>query len=165
MKIETWLPILTLGLGWGLAQFTEVLKDRRTSTRERLARRAELQRTTLLELQEVLAEVWQGTLFKLTVEMLRLDEDEQEEPWRSTVEASHNLAAHRGRAKLLASRVGDKCVRELSAAVVEASNQVSTEVRTEGPDYRRENSATLKKLEAGYSMAVARIGELLRERY
>ena len=54
MKTEIWLPILTLGLGWGLAQITEVLKDRRASTRERQARVAELQRSTLLELQDAL---------------------------------------------------------------------------------------------------------------
>jgi hypothetical protein len=51
MKTEIWLPILTLGLGWGLAQITEVLKDRRASTRDRQARVTELQRSTLLELQ------------------------------------------------------------------------------------------------------------------
>jgi hypothetical protein len=32
MKTGTWLSILTLGLGWGLAQVTEVLKDRRPAT-------------------------------------------------------------------------------------------------------------------------------------
>jgi hypothetical protein len=32
MKVETWLPILTLLLGWGLAQVTEVLKDRLADT-------------------------------------------------------------------------------------------------------------------------------------
>jgi hypothetical protein len=56
MKAETWLPILTLVLGWGLAQVTEVLRDRRATNRDRLARRAELQRMTLLELQEALAD-------------------------------------------------------------------------------------------------------------
>jgi hypothetical protein len=129
--------------------------------RERLARRAELQRTTLLELQEVLAEVWQGALSTLTIEMMGLDGEEQEEAqWRSTTEASRNLSGHRARAKLLASRIEDDRVRELSAAMVKASNQVSTE----GPNYP-ENTATLRKLEADYSVAVARIGELLRERY
>jgi hypothetical protein len=57
MKAETWLPILTLVLGWGLAQVTEVLRDRRATNRDRLARRAELQRMTLLELQEALADL------------------------------------------------------------------------------------------------------------
>jgi hypothetical protein len=54
MKAETWLPILTLVLGWAGAQTTEVLRDRRASTRERQARETELQRSTLLELQDAL---------------------------------------------------------------------------------------------------------------
>jgi hypothetical protein len=62
MKAETWLPILTLVLGWGLAQVTEVWRDRRVRDRDRQARQAELQRTTLLALQDVLLE-----LFNLTV--------------------------------------------------------------------------------------------------
>jgi hypothetical protein len=56
MKVETWLPLLALILGWGLSQITEVWKDRRASDRERLARQAELQRTTLLDLQDALLE-------------------------------------------------------------------------------------------------------------
>jgi hypothetical protein len=62
MKAETWLPILTLVLGWGLAQVTEVLRDRRATNRDRLARRAELQRMTLLELQEALADLGLGLI-------------------------------------------------------------------------------------------------------
>ena len=58
MDSDIWLPIATLVLGWAGAQVTELLRDRRTSTRDRLARRAELQRTTLLELQEALGGAW-----------------------------------------------------------------------------------------------------------
>jgi hypothetical protein len=43
--------------GWGLAQVTELFRDRRLSDRERHARRAELQRATLLELQDALLEL------------------------------------------------------------------------------------------------------------
>jgi hypothetical protein len=50
METDIWLPLVTLALGWAGAQVTEMLRDRRMITRERLARRAELQRTTLLEL-------------------------------------------------------------------------------------------------------------------
>ena len=161
MDSDIWLPLATLVLGWAGAQVTEMVRDRRTTTRDRLARRAELQRTTLLELQEVLAEIWPSLLSALSVEMLGLSDEEREDArWRSTVERSHNLAAHRARAKLLASRVDDAQVRELSTEVAKASSQVSTY----GPDYRK-NTATLRKLEADYSAAVARIGELLRERY
>jgi hypothetical protein len=54
MDSDIWLPLATLVLGWVGAQVTDVLRDRRTITRDRLARQAELQRTTLLELQEAL---------------------------------------------------------------------------------------------------------------
>jgi hypothetical protein len=161
MDTDIWLPLVTLVGGWGLAQRTETLRERRTTNRDRLARRAELQRTTLLELQEELAEIWPGVLSALTVEMLGLsDEEREEDRWRSTVERSRKLAAHRARAKLLASRVDDAQVRELATEAASASSQISTY----GPDHRK-NTATLRKLEADYSAAVARIGELLRERY
>jgi len=60
MDSDIWLPLSTLALGWAGAQVTEVLRDRRTTTRERLARRAELQRTTLLELRDALLELLRG---------------------------------------------------------------------------------------------------------
>ena len=74
MNSDIWLPLATLVGDWGLAQVTELFRDRRTTTRERLARRAELQRTTLLELQEELAEVWRDALSNLTMEIVELKE-------------------------------------------------------------------------------------------
>jgi hypothetical protein len=44
MDSDIWLPLATLVLGWAGAQVTEALRDRRTTNREQLARRAELQR-------------------------------------------------------------------------------------------------------------------------
>lgn len=58
MKAETWLPILTLVLGWGLAHVTEVWRDRRIRDRDRQARQAELQRPTLLALQDAMLELF-----------------------------------------------------------------------------------------------------------
>jgi hypothetical protein len=57
MRVETWLPLVTLALGWAGAQITEILRDRRTSDRERQARQGELQRATLLDLQDALLEL------------------------------------------------------------------------------------------------------------
>jgi hypothetical protein len=54
MTAQTWLPILTLALGWAGAQATEMYRHRTASGRERQARRDELQRNTLLELQDAL---------------------------------------------------------------------------------------------------------------
>jgi hypothetical protein len=39
MDADIWLPLATLVLGWAGAQVTEMFRDRRTTTRERLARR------------------------------------------------------------------------------------------------------------------------------
>ena len=44
MNAETWLPILTLILGWAGAQITDLIRDRRTNDRERQIRRSEMQR-------------------------------------------------------------------------------------------------------------------------
>jgi hypothetical protein len=105
MDSDIWLPLATLVLGWTGAQVTEMLRDRRTTTRERLARRAELQRTTLLELQEALAELLGGVHANLTIDVAILNEVEQEQArWKPVTEASRKLAATCGRIKLLASR-------------------------------------------------------------
>jgi hypothetical protein len=66
MNAETWLPILTLILGWAGAQITDLIRDRRTNDRERQIRRSEMQRATLLELQDALLE-----LLKRTTELRR----------------------------------------------------------------------------------------------
>jgi hypothetical protein len=121
MDTDIWLPLATLVLGWAGAQVTEVLRDRRTTTRERLARRAELQRTTLLGLQEGLAGVWRG--FLGTVALVGLEEEEHPSsgPLAPLTQASRDFAATRARVKLLASRVEDQRARELATLVVKAS--------------------------------------------
>jgi hypothetical protein len=68
MDSDIWLPLVTLVLGWAGAQVTEVLRDRRTTTRELLGRRAELQRMTLLELQEALRGIWTASVMSRLVE-------------------------------------------------------------------------------------------------
>jgi hypothetical protein len=162
MDSDIWLPLATLVLGWAGAQVTEMLRDRRTTTRERLARRAELQRTTLLELQDALAKLWRGVLASMTLELAMLKEEEQEQArWKPTADASRGVAITRGRIKLLASRVEDERVRELSITVANASRDISMEDAWRPP----EEAISLRDLEASYSAAVARIGELLRERY
>jgi hypothetical protein len=58
--------------------------------------------------------------------------------------------------RLLASRVEDERVRELATALAEAKQMVPEEPGS---------VQALRELGAGYSEAVARIGELLRDRY
>src|SRR4029453_8406420 len=118
MDSDIWLPLATLVLGWAGAQVTEVLQDRRTTTRDRLARRAELQRTTLLELQEALEGVWRGFLAS------HLDEEDRA---GLLAEAYRDWAATSARVRLLASRIEDERVRELATALAKADRLVRDE--------------------------------------
>jgi hypothetical protein len=106
---------------------------------------------TLLELQEGLGGVWRSFL------LVQLDESELESSG-ALAQASRESGATRERVRLLASRVEDAPVRELVTTLVKAAN---TQLEPTVP----ESSQTLKDVQAAYSEAVARIGELLRERY
>jgi hypothetical protein len=53
----------------GRGQVTERLRERRTAAREQLARHAELQRATLLELQVMLLDLWLGVLGSMDIEL------------------------------------------------------------------------------------------------
>ena len=110
-------------------------------------RRAELQRTTLLELQDALLELLRGAA---GTEYFLLTDLEDEEQRRKTAQANLRVAVARGRVDLLVSRVDDERVREL----VTASVKVDLRVGEEDPE-----------LEGNFQAAVVRIGELLRERY
>jgi hypothetical protein len=148
MDSDIWLPLATLVLGWAGAQVTELLRDRRTTSRDRLARRAELQRTTLLEPQEALGGAWLAFLIS------QFEEEELE--GTGLTQVSRDFRPTRARVRLLASRVEDERVRELATALAEAGRMVPEEPGS---------AQALRELGAGYSEAVARIGELLRERY
>jgi hypothetical protein len=163
MDSDIWLPLATLALGWAGAQVTEVLRDRRTTARERLARRAELQRTTLLELQDALLGLLQGAAGIGTLTLTDLEDEEQ---LKKLAQANLQVAVARGRVELLAARVDDERIREL----VTASAKVRLGMAEEDPELHRRISAELDmsvspELEGRFATAVARIGELLRERY
>ena len=161
MDSDIWLPLATLVLGWAGAQVTEVFRDRRTSTRDRLARRAELQRPTLLELQETLGDLLGAVAVQIGLDAAMLKEGEHEQPpWKDMADLVRKLGASRGRVELLASRVEDERVRELSVALVKASEVISAE-----DAWDPERNTSFRDFQADYSEAVARIGELLRERY
>lgn len=105
MDTDIWLPLATLLGGWGLAQVTEVLKDRRANTRDRLARRSEAQRTTLLALQDELLEV-----LKLTARWSVLD-----------AEGRTQLRHATAKGRLLASRVEDDDARKEAGSFLAAA--------------------------------------------
>jgi hypothetical protein len=75
---------------------------------------------------------------------------EDEEQRKQIAQDSLRIAVARGRVELLVSRVEDERLREL----VTASTNVSLRIGEEDPELHKH-----------YSVAVARIGELLRERY
>jgi len=142
METDIWLPLATALGGWGLAQVTEVLKDRRASNREHQARQSELQRTTLLALQDQLLEV-----FKLTAS------------WRALeAEARTRLRHTTAMGRLLASRVEHDGARKEIRAFLKAAVRLA----------RTTNDITEEEVSRATSMytdATDLIGMLLRERY
>lgn len=142
MDSDIWLPLATLLGGWGLAQVTEVLKVRRASNRERLARRSEAQRTTLLALQDQLLEV-----LKLAARWSALE-----------AEARTQLRHATGKGRLLASRVEDDEARMEARAFFAAAVRLA---RT-SDDKTQEEADRLGSI---YYHAIDLIGELLRKRY
>jgi len=126
MKAETWLPILTLVLGWAGAQVTEVLKDRRASNRERQARQAELQRTTLLALQDVLLDLTNlvdKAAFTLSVSTREHpNEEAKTEAAREEWAARRRLWEATSKARLLVSRVEDDEARKQATLLLNIAN-------------------------------------------
>ena len=162
MKAETWLPILTLGLGWGLAQVTEVVRDRRAGDREHRARQAELQRATLLALQDAalelsnLASDVNLTGFIVTLEYP--DEASKEVAIERDVEAKARLREASRKTQLLLSRVQDDQARKDAHLLLRAADMVRI-LDQEAADKK------LGELHARYGKLIDRLGELLRERY
>jgi hypothetical protein len=143
MDTDIWLPLVTLLGGWGLAQVTEVLKDWRASNRDRLARRSELQRTTLLALQDQLLEV-----FKLTARGPVLE-----------AEARTQLRHATATGRLLASRVEHDDVRKEARVFLKAS------VRLARPNADDMTEEEIRRATDMFTDATDLIGMLLRERY
>jgi hypothetical protein len=159
MDSAIWLPLTTLALGWAGAQVTDVLRDRRTTDRDRQARRAEMQRTTLLELQDTLLD-WSDRALQAWYTALMAREDTLEPDARRTAadEAGIRLVNACAKVQLLASRVEDEQARELVADLLGDAPKVH------GKDGETADQA-IKRISDGYASAIRRIGELLRERY
>jgi hypothetical protein len=169
MKTETWLPLVTFILGLAGALVTEAFRDRRASNRERQARQAELQRTTILELQDALLELSnlasEADLATFTVTL----EDAQEHPSpaaRKEAEEEAGRAKKRlhdadAKARLLISRVQDEQARRAATVFRHAANMVLlVDPKAEELDLTRISQAS-----KAYGKAVDLLGKLLRERY
>jgi hypothetical protein len=159
MNAETWLPILTLILGWAGAQITDLIRDRRTNDRERQIRRSEMQRATLLELQDALLE-----LLKRTTELRRwrLSKGRSEPALVDDVRREGEAIARMGDAdakvELLGSRVLDADARR---AVTMFASTCDLAVPQKGIA----EPADMKELSERYTDAIDRLGVLIRERY
>jgi hypothetical protein len=162
MDTDIWLPLATLLGGWGLAQVTEVLKDQRASNREHQARQSELQRTTLLALQDVLLDLT-NLVYKAVMTLPgspreHPDEKANKEAARRAWAAKTSLREATDKARLLISRVQDDEVRKEATSLVTAADRAGNFNLDEAID-------AFDKVEDGYSQLVDRLGMLLRERY
>jgi hypothetical protein len=162
MDSDIWLPLIALVLGWALAQVTEVLKDRRAIDRERQARQAELQRATLLALQDAalelsnLASEVNLTRFIITLEYP--DEASKEVAEERDLQAKTRLREASRKAQLLLSRVQDDQARKDADLLIRAADMVRI-LDQEAAD------KNLRALHTRYGKLIDRLGELLRERY
>jgi hypothetical protein len=125
MRPETWLPLVTLALGWAGGQATEAFKDRRAGKRDRGGRKADLQRGTLLSLQDTLLELFQQAEYAWYAIAALHPISEEGDPtieyqdWEDrevlTSAASDTLEPIRAKAIVLASRIEDEEARRLAA--------------------------------------------------
>jgi hypothetical protein len=162
MKSEIWLPLVTLALGWAGGIGTEAFRDRRASERERQARQAELQRSTLLELQDALLETanlareanaasYVATLDDLAEGAKRLAEERAREA-RSQLEKAQSKAG------LLASRIQDDQARQAVTTLIAVASMVAL-------FNPKTDEADLKRLRESFRKAIDLLGKLIRERY
>lgn len=162
MKVETWLPIVTLLLGWAGAQVTEILRDRRANNRERLARQAELQQSTRLALQDTLLQVTDlasaAHLAAFRTTLAHPDEGATREAEKQEREAKFRVLEAADKAKLLISRIDDERARMEAALLLHAAYMV-------GPADADAANEALNQLHDRYAQVVDRLGELIRERY
>jgi hypothetical protein len=155
MDTDIWLPLATLVGGWGLAQVTETLKDRRASNRERLARRVELQRSTLLSLQDALLELSTAAdAARHTNALATISGPGEDDRRQAARQEKQRMWQAQATAYLLHSRVEDRETRiRTTLAIATATYDDAT-----AKDAR-------KRAVRSYNKAIDRIGELLRERY
>jgi hypothetical protein len=159
MDTDIWIPLATLVLGWAGAQVTEVLRDRRTSDRDRLARRFELQRSTLLNLQDALLELSTAAeAARLADSLAKLDLPDRDDRRLTAWQEKQRLWRAKTTAWMFCSRVEDEQARGLAEeAAAAADGLVPYDAATRDEVYARANDS--------YQRAMERIGELLRERY
>jgi hypothetical protein len=176
MRAETWLPLVTFILGLAGAQITEMFRDRRTSDRERQAhdrerqvRQGELQRATLLDLQDALLE-----LFKRTNELRtwrlpeglweHMSEDARANAARHEDEARGRMRDSDAKVELLGSRVLDADARQAVQLFALASRSAVPHKGMAGQMVMA-RPVDMTEVWVRYDDAIQRLGALIRERY
>ena len=159
MDSDIWLPLATLVLGWAGAQITETIRDRRTTIRERLARRVELQRSTLLSLQDALLELSTAADAARHADALAtISGPGEDERRKAAWQEKQRLWRAEATAKLLCSRVEDDRTRMLTTLAIAAATMLVP--------YDDDTAAeAMARASDSYRQTIDRIGELLRERY
>jgi hypothetical protein len=162
MKSESRLPILTFALGWAGAQAIEVFRDRRASKEEREARQAELQRSTLLALQEALLEISnlaeEAAATSFVAAQDHPDQSSELSAYERVRETEDQLSRAQDKARLLTSRVRDDQARKAATTFLTAASMVSRF----NPETDR---ADRERLQESYGEAIELLGKQIRERY
>jgi hypothetical protein len=162
MTTETLLPLVTFILGLAGALVAEAFRDRRASNRELQARQAELQRTTLLNLQDTLLDLAnlarEARLAAVTAPLQTSDEavkwfmnPELRQFLRRLGEASDKI-------HLLVSRVQDDEARLEVRTFLDSATGV-------GNPAKKTVEEQVEQIGETYRKAIERLGKLLRERY
>jgi hypothetical protein len=145
MKAETWLPIATLILGWGLGLGSELFRSFVTRKRDRLVE----QRNTLREVQDALSELF-ITVYEARLARVR---------GQGRDEASRRLFASQSRVVLLSALVPDETTKAqlVSFAQIALSMDISREELIPEEAFR--------KLPDDYMQLLRRLGDLLNRLY
>jgi hypothetical protein len=148
--------------GWAAAQATEMYRHRTASRRERQARRDELQRNTLLELQDALLDASklarEAQLEEFVAALPELDDRGRREADERVREAQNRFNQARDRCLLLLSRVQDEEARGTARFFLAANTMVA--------HYDPEtDEADSKRARESYRTTIDLLGKLIRERY
>jgi hypothetical protein len=151
------VPAIALALGFIGALLLEYVRDGAAVRRERKRRLADLQRQSLIELQDALAQLARASASLATARRRRHADREDWPPPEDYFVHHDALAEARIPVLTLASRLDDVSLRGLVGAVREADAALTA---AESPESAVERQS---RLQDALVLAVERCGELLRQ--
>jgi hypothetical protein len=157
MDVDTVVPAVALALGFIGALLVEYVRDASAVRRERKRRLADLQRQSLIDLQEALAQLARASSSLATARRRRHADRGDWQPAEDFIVHYESLAEARLPVVTLASRLDDLALRGLIGALREADAALTM---AETPEAAVE---WLAKLEDAVVAPIERCGELLRE--